>query len=114
MPSASAFAELAPVRDTRLVSEFEERRADAIEYLERVADRISAITTNVDIATVECTRAAEGILDYARNTNADLIAMATHGRGGLTHLLLGSVADDVLHGAQVPLLIYRPPAGRLP
>jgi nucleotide-binding universal stress UspA family protein len=88
------------------------RRGDAIEYLERVADQISAQTANVDIATVECMRAAQGILEYAHTTQADLVAMATHGRGGLTRLLLGSVADDVLHGVHVPLLLYRPPEGK--
>jgi nucleotide-binding universal stress UspA family protein len=38
----------------------------------------------------------------------DLIAMATHGRGGLPRLFLGSVADKVLRGCHTPLLVYRP------
>lgn len=36
------------------------------------------------------------------------MALATHGRGGLARLLLGSVADKVIRGASAPVLIYRP------
>jgi nucleotide-binding universal stress UspA family protein len=38
----------------------------------------------------------------------DLIALATNGRGGLKRLILGSVADKVLRGADTPVLMYRP------
>jgi starvation-inducible DNA-binding protein len=38
----------------------------------------------------------------------DLIALATHGRGGLRRLLVGSVADKVLRGSTTPVLVYRP------
>jgi nucleotide-binding universal stress UspA family protein len=51
--------------------------------------------------------ATDGILERARATAADLIALATHGRGNLKRLLLGSVADKVLRGAEVPLLLSR-------
>jgi nucleotide-binding universal stress UspA family protein len=56
-------------------------------------------------------RIAEGpapaILAYARRHDVDLIAMSTHGHGGLRRLVLGSVADKVLRGANVPILLYR-------
>jgi nucleotide-binding universal stress UspA family protein len=52
---------------------------------------------------------ASAILDYAQTYDADLIAMTTHGRGGVARLLVGSVADKVLRGANVPVLIERPP-----
>ncbi len=48
------------------------------------------------------------IIDTARRIHADMIAMQTHGRSGLARLLMGSVADKVLHGATVPLLLQRP------
>ena len=41
---------------------------------------------------------------------ADVIALETHGRGGLARLLVGSVADKVLRSASVPVLIHRRPA----
>ena len=55
--------------------------------------------------------AAATILDEAGGGDVDLIALATHGRGGLPRLLLGSVADKVVRGSPVPVLVYRPRAG---
>lgn len=49
----------------------------------------------------------KAIVDYARMSGADLIAMTTHGRGA-SRLLLGSVTDDVLHRADMPMLVLRP------
>ncbi len=51
-----------------------------------------------------------GILRAAREHGADVIVMGTHGRTGLEHLLLGSVAEKVLRQAQVPVLTLRTPA----
>jgi nucleotide-binding universal stress UspA family protein len=48
---------------------------------------------------------AEEILNIA--DDADLIAMSTHGRSGLSHVALGSVAERVLHGSKKPLLLIR-------
>ncbi len=48
------------------------------------------------------------ILDACRETGADLIAMTTHGRAGLSRWMLGSVTEKVLRGSTVPLLIVRP------
>ncbi|MBI3988360.1 MAG: universal stress protein [candidate division NC10 bacterium] len=51
--------------------------------------------------------AAEKIIEYAEESDAGLIAMATHGRSGLGRWLLGSVAEKVLRGSDVPVLLYR-------
>jgi nucleotide-binding universal stress UspA family protein len=53
---------------------------------------------------------AEEIITTATRHNADLIVMATHGYSGLQRLVLGSVADKVLHAANTPLLLVRPAA----
>jgi nucleotide-binding universal stress UspA family protein len=47
------------------------------------------------------------ILDTCRDTGADLIAMTTHGHSGISRWVLGSVAEKVLRGANVPLLVLR-------
>jgi nucleotide-binding universal stress UspA family protein len=52
-------------------------------------------------------RAAQAIIDYARANDVDLIAMCTHGRGA-SRLLVGSVADKVLRGSGLPVLLLRP------
>jgi len=52
--------------------------------------------------------AADAILKLARPEHVAAIAIATHGRGGLKRLALGSVADKLIRGADVPVLVYRP------
>jgi len=47
------------------------------------------------------------ILGVARDIDADLILMATHGRGGLRHVVLGSVAEAVVRNAPCPVLTLR-------
>jgi len=50
---------------------------------------------------------ATAILAHAAKVEADVIAMCTHGRSGLDRWLLGSVAEKVLSGSGVPVLLYR-------
>ena len=50
------------------------------------------------------------MLDIADETGADLIVMATHGRGGLPRLVLGSFASYVVQHATVPVMLVRPGA----
>jgi universal stress protein A len=51
----------------------------------------------------------EEILRVARECHSDLIAMGTHGRTGLAHLLLGSVAEQVVRRATCPVLVVKTP-----
>ena len=51
--------------------------------------------------------AAEGVSDYASKNHIDLIVVGTRGRGGLERLVLGSVADGVVHHARCPVLVVR-------
>ena len=51
--------------------------------------------------------AAHAILEIARKTDADLIVLGTHGRGGLRRMILGSVADKVIRGTHRPVLVHR-------
>lgn len=53
---------------------------------------------------------AEGILRAAWRMQADLIVMATHGRTGLVHAVMGSVAEEVVRRAPCPVLTIRPAA----
>jgi nucleotide-binding universal stress UspA family protein len=50
---------------------------------------------------------AHAILEHAAKVEVDVIAMSTHGRSGLDRWLLGSVAEKVLSGSDVPVLVYR-------
>lgn len=48
------------------------------------------------------------IIGYARKHNIDLIVIATHGRTGLAHVLMGSVAESIVRTAPCPVLTVRP------
>jgi nucleotide-binding universal stress UspA family protein len=50
------------------------------------------------------------LLEEAGSGQYDLVAMTTHGQGGLRRLLLGSVTDKVVRGATCPVLVLRPGA----
>ena len=82
--------------------------ADADVYLERVAGRLRAEGVRVDVKAVMHSVPAQGILDYAACNAVDAIVMATHGRGGWSRVALGSVADKVMRGTMMPVMLYRP------
>jgi nucleotide-binding universal stress UspA family protein len=50
---------------------------------------------------------ADMILAYARSHEIDLVVMATHGHSGVKKWLIGSVANKVVQGADVPVLLVR-------
>jgi nucleotide-binding universal stress UspA family protein len=79
----------------------------AREYLDKTADQLRAVGLHVNTLAVAHPNIAEGIVHEASASNADLIALATHGRGGWKRLALGSVAQEVLHKAHLPLLLLR-------
>jgi nucleotide-binding universal stress UspA family protein len=51
---------------------------------------------------------AEAIGTYAKDVHADIIVVGTHGRGGMSRLLMGSVAEHVVRNAPCPVLVLRP------
>lgn len=57
-------------------------------------------------------RAAQTVADAAVEVGADLIVIGTHGRTGIAHILLGSVAEQILHTAPCSVLTVRPEAFR--
>jgi nucleotide-binding universal stress UspA family protein len=81
-------------------------RDHAAEYLNNVAAGLPR-GTRVRVVAGDAERAVEGILDCARDQEADLIAMATHGRSGWARVAIGSVAESVLHKSTTPVLLIR-------
>jgi nucleotide-binding universal stress UspA family protein len=89
------------------VDQFQKVRGVAQSYLDAVGKRLSDNQFQVNAAVVVGHPAA-AILEYAHANAVDLIAMETHGRGGLMRLMLGSVADKVARGATSAILLQRP------
>jgi nucleotide-binding universal stress UspA family protein len=77
-------------------------------YLDGVAERLRARSLKVCTRVTVYPQAAAAILDEARAGDSQLIALTTHGRGGLRRLLLGSVADKVVRQATIPVLVQHP------
>lgn len=81
-----------------------EEHAVAVTYLNGVVDRLSAAGLTVDSAVVQGRVARELV---AASKPGDVIVMASHGRGGLSRWLLGSVAEDVLRHSAVPVFLVK-------
>lgn len=92
------------VDELALPEDQEKAKAEANKRLEglRPSDRTDHNTT---VQTVLHANVPQGILETAKEIGAQAIVIASHGRTGLGHLLLGSVAEEVLHGSQLPVLI---------
>lgn len=103
----SGLATAVPGTTAQAVLEAEEELKAGLETL---AQPLRARGLEVDTAVVMHTVPAIAILDWAAQNAVDLIALATHGRGGWSRVALGSVADKVMRGTQLPVLLYRPPA----
>jgi universal stress protein A len=84
-----------------------ESRAAAEKSLAGVLDPKWAAGRKVVNAIVEGSPKVE-IIAYARKHNIDLIVLSTHGRTGLAHVLMGSVAENVVRTAPCPVLTVRP------
>ena len=87
--------------------------------LERQASAaLAQVLPEAQQAKIEVTRAvaigspSQKIVETAEAEHVDLILMATHGRTGLSHLLIGSVAERVVRTAPCPVLTIRPPAAQ--
>jgi len=79
----------------------------AKKYLKAVVDRAETAGVKVSSESVTNFNVADGIVDASTKHNCDLIFMGSHGRSGLSRLLLGSVTAKVLSLAHVAVLVYR-------
>jgi len=88
-------------------SELEQMKVDAMKYLEEVGENLrnkgATVSSKVSIGQ----KSAEEIIKAEEEFNADLVAMSTHGRAGVSRWALGSVTDKVLRGGKVPVLMVR-------
>ena len=84
-----------------------ELRKEATEYLDKIAQRLRSENLKVHTRVVVEEQPGVAILDSAK-APVDMIAIETHGRGGLSRLLLGSVADKVIRGSKLPILVHKP------
>jgi nucleotide-binding universal stress UspA family protein len=84
------------------------RREAAQDYIRDVAERLREAGVKASGVAVRGGAVAETLLDLARPERVGLVATATQGRGGVRRFVLGSVADKLVRGAEVPVLVVRP------
>jgi nucleotide-binding universal stress UspA family protein len=80
---------------------------EAVEYLDKIGAILEAkgITANKVVRTG---KPAEEIIHYAKTNAVDLIIMSTHGRSGVSRLMLGSVAERIIRQSDIPILLNHP------
>ncbi|OZI32479.1 universal stress protein [Bordetella genomosp. 10] len=92
----------------RVKSEFTQYETDRARG---VLERATAIAAKAGVACaalqVEHARPYEAIIEAARKCEADIIAMGSHGLGGVRAVVLGSVTQKVLTHCLIPVLVYR-------
>jgi nucleotide-binding universal stress UspA family protein len=94
--------------DGRLIAELDRQAIAAGEKtLAAMAKLARAGRVRFDSLCDKPGTAYEGIVAAARRKKCDVIFMASHGRGGLAKLVMGSVTQKVLAHSKVPVLVYR-------
>ncbi len=91
---------------------FDAMRDAGKELLERARAAAEAAGVRVETALVDTLqgRVSDLIVDQAKSWRADLIVIGTHGRRGVSRVLMGSDAEQVVRSATVPVLLVRAPA----
>jgi nucleotide-binding universal stress UspA family protein len=85
-----------------------ESQAEAENYLKRLAGRLRRRDLRLQTRVAISPNPVEAILQEAGQKGDSLIAMASHGRGGVMRMLMGSVADKVIRNSPAPVLVCRP------
>ena len=88
--------------------EIEQMKKQAMSYLDNAGENLRKKGATTEVR-VEVGHAAEEIIKAADDIEADIIAMSTHGRSGLSRWAFGSVTDRVLRGGHKPVLVVRSP-----
>jgi nucleotide-binding universal stress UspA family protein len=91
----------------------EKQRAAAEKHLMEVEQQLLGEGLKVKHTIRHGSDPAAEIVDYAEVNKVDLIAMSTHGRGGIGRWVFGSVAARVLEGSSKPILLVRSPGAHV-
>ncbi|NOX64099.1 MAG: universal stress protein [Chloroflexi bacterium] len=90
-----------------VMMDLDEMLAEAQAYLNGLVETLKEEGVRASAEALENENVAVAIVEYAREHDIDLIVMSTHGRGGLSRLVFGSVAEGVLRQAPCPVLLVR-------
>ncbi len=88
-------------------NELEQIQNKAVDYLTKAGDSLKSKGAIVSCKVVAGSTPAEEIIKAEEEVSADLVAMSTHGRAGVSRWAFGSVTDRVLRAGKVPVLMVR-------
>jgi len=92
---------------TMPVIDMDDMLAEAKAYLNEWVEALEGKGVRASAAVVEGDNVADTIADYAKQHDIALIVQSTHGRGGLSRLVFGSVAEGVLKQTPCPVMFIR-------
>lgn len=98
--------EAGPIEIPYSDKELEHARESALDYLNKAAETLKGEGVAVN-CKVTAGKPADEIVKAERELDADLVAMSTHGRSGISRWAFGSVTDRVLRSGKVPVLMVR-------
>ena len=100
----SAISEMQPTPPQEF---FDAQERIASQRIKAVRDACAAMSIDCEAHTVEALHPWEAIIEHAQRMQCDLLVMASHGRRGVTALLLGSETQKVLTHSKIPVLVVR-------
>jgi len=100
----SAISEMQPIPPQEY---YDAQERIAVGRVKMVVDAAAAAGVACEAYTVEAPHPWEAILDHARTHQVDLVVMASHGRRGVSALLLGSETSRVLTHSPIPVLVVK-------
>lgn len=113
LPPRMGEGALSPESANFLIKMRDDLYKEAIEYLQHQKGSLRQQNYRVHYQVAESEDIAAEIISAVRGGDVDTVVMYTHGRGGLSRWLFGSVATRVLQSVQVPVLVIRPTGGRV-
>jgi len=94
--------------DQRTIEKIEEgARAAGQKRVDAIGKMAKAVGVPFAAVVTKCSSAHEGIINTAKKRKCDVIFMASHGRRGLSKLMMGSVTQKVLAHSRIPVVVYR-------
>jgi nucleotide-binding universal stress UspA family protein len=100
----SAVSEMQPTPPQEF---FDAQERIASQRIQSVRDACEKAGVSCEAHTVEALHPWEAIIEYAQRMECDVLVMASHGRRGVTALLLGSETQKVLTHSKIPVLVVR-------
>ena len=108
LPASQRFTQLGSSQDVQVMLELHKKEQEAsTRYLQDMQGSLSKQGFDVAARVIEGIPVADHIIDEAHSMGVDTIVMSTHGRTGVGRLLFGSVAENVLRQADMPVLLVR-------